>query len=480
MRPFVRSLWETRKLGLFAYIAGMAMAGPAFSHGSMETPASRVYNCYLESPENPTSAACREAVRVGGSQSLYDWNAVNQGNANGRHRDVVPDGRLCSGGKALHRGLDLARDDWPSTTLAPDRDGNFEFVYRATQPHATQRFTFYVTADGYDPTQPLTWSDLESRPFCDIQNARLGDKRYYMTCPLPQDKSGRHVIYNIWQRSDSAEAFYACVDVVFAGGAGGTVTEWRELGQIRARNDLSLGSEVRLRLFNGVGQDRESHSLKASDGEITAADWPLLLAKVVNGDSHLIRVGMLDDNGRITPARGATANRVYTKSGATLAFEIDTTEGSGGGDLADAPGSGNPGSGDSGGGAPDPASGEAWQAALTYVARDQVTHKGGRYQAKWWTRGDEPVVNKDAPWETPWELVGGTGNPAAGSGGTTAGSGGTTAGSGGTAWRPDKAYVAGDVVIHKGTSYRAKWWSRGFAPDKVVKNSWENPWKPAG
>ena len=93
MRPFVRSLWETRKLGLFAYIAGMAMAGPAFSHGSMETPASRVYNCYLESPENPTSAACREAVRVGGSQSLYDWNAVNQGNANGRHRDVVPDGR---------------------------------------------------------------------------------------------------------------------------------------------------------------------------------------------------------------------------------------------------------------------------------------------------------------------------------------------------------------------------------------------------
>lgn len=473
MRPFVHSIRETRTLALLASMAGMAMAGPAFSHGSMETPASRVYNCYMENPENPTSAACQAAARIGGSQSFYDWNAVNQGNANGRHRDVVPDGRLCSGGKALHRGLDLARDDWPSTTLAPDSDGNFEFVYRATQPHATQRFTFYVTADGYDPTQALTWSDLESRPFCDIRNARLGDKRYYMTCPLPRDKSGRHVIYNIWQRSDSAEAFYACIDVVFAGGAGGIVTEWRELGQVLARNDLSRGSQARLRLFNAAGQDRESHSLNARDGRIAAADWPLRLAEVVNGDSNDIRVGVLGDDGRVTPTRGTTANRVYTKSNAALSFEIDITEGTGGNTGGGNPntgggttGGGNP---NTGGGNPDPArpaSGEAWQAGLTYVARDQVTHKGGRYRAKWWTRGDEPVVNKDAPWKTPWELVSGTGNP--------------VAGSGGTAWRADKAYVAGDVVSHKGTSYRAKWWTRGFAPDKAVKNSWDNPWQPAG
>ncbi len=31
----------------------------------------------------------------------------------------------------------------------------------------------------------------------------------------PSGKSGRHIIYSIWQRSDSPEAFYNCVDVNF-------------------------------------------------------------------------------------------------------------------------------------------------------------------------------------------------------------------------------------------------------------------------
>jgi len=36
---------------------------------------------------------------------------------------------------------------------------------------------------------------------------------YRMVCPLPV-RSGRHVIYHVWQRDDSPEAFYACVDVL--------------------------------------------------------------------------------------------------------------------------------------------------------------------------------------------------------------------------------------------------------------------------
>ena len=38
-----------------------------------------------------------------------------------------------------------------------------------------------------------------------------------MTCPLPP-RSGRHVIFHVWQRDDSPEAFYACVDVEMATG----------------------------------------------------------------------------------------------------------------------------------------------------------------------------------------------------------------------------------------------------------------------
>ncbi len=43
------------------------------------------------------------------------------------------------------------------------------------------------------------------------------DNGYYnMSCPLPQGKTGKHLIYNIWQRSDSQEAFYTCMDVAFS------------------------------------------------------------------------------------------------------------------------------------------------------------------------------------------------------------------------------------------------------------------------
>ena len=42
-----------------------------------------------------------------------------------------------------------------------------------------------------------------------------------MSCQLPEGKDGDQVIYNIWERSDSAETFYTCMDVTVMGtGAG--------------------------------------------------------------------------------------------------------------------------------------------------------------------------------------------------------------------------------------------------------------------
>ena len=55
-----------------------------------------------------------------------------------------------------------------------------------------------------------------------------------MNCPLPQGKTGKHVIYNVWQRSDSPEAFYACIDVSFSGAV---ANPWQALGNLRAQQD---------------------------------------------------------------------------------------------------------------------------------------------------------------------------------------------------------------------------------------------------
>ena len=129
---------------------------PAGAHGTMNNPPSRTMVCYTEGPENPKSAACRKAVELGGTQPLYDWNEVNIADAAGRHREIIPDGRLCSAGRDKYRGFDQARADWPSTSLTSG--AAHTFTYRATAPHKGG-FQLYITKDGYDPTRPLKLND---------------------------------------------------------------------------------------------------------------------------------------------------------------------------------------------------------------------------------------------------------------------------------------------------------------------------------
>jgi chitin-binding protein len=190
-------------------------AGTAHAHGAMAAPTSRAYACYQENPESPKSAACKAAVAAGGTQALYDWNGVRQGDAGGRSREIIPDGKLCSGGNEQFKGLDLARADWPATTLTSG--ARYTFRYLATAPHKGG-FELFVTKDGYDPTRPLKWSDLESAPFLTASDPAVTDGAYHLSGRLPAGKSGRHLIYAIWQRTDSPEAFYTCSDVDFGGG----------------------------------------------------------------------------------------------------------------------------------------------------------------------------------------------------------------------------------------------------------------------
>ncbi|MFJ6780122.1 lytic polysaccharide monooxygenase [Streptomyces yangpuensis] len=198
-------------LALVAYAAV-----PAAAHGSMTDPVSRVAACYAEGPESPKSAACKAAVAASGTQAFYDWNAVNIANAAGNHRALIPNGRLCSAGNDKYRGLDLARADWPA---GPMSAGPHTFRYKGTAPHKGS-FELYVTKDGYDPTKPLKWSDLEPAPFAKATDPGMQNGEYVFSGTVP-NKSGRHLIYSIWQRSDSPEAFYTCSDVVFGKDNGG-------------------------------------------------------------------------------------------------------------------------------------------------------------------------------------------------------------------------------------------------------------------
>ncbi|TQK43569.1 chitin-binding protein [Streptomyces sp. SLBN-118] len=257
-------------------LAGVA-AGPAFAHGSMTDPVSRVSACFAEGPESPKSAACKAAVAASGTQAFYDWNEVNIANAAGNHKQLIPDGKLCSAGRDKYKGLDLPRVDWPASTLA---SGNHTFRYKATAPHKGS-FELYLTKDGYNPSKPLNWSDLEGKPFAKVTDPKLVNGEYVFDGIVP-NKSGRHLIYSIWQRSDSPEAFYTCSDVVFGRDNGNTGGAPAPTPSAPSDEEIEDGADKSTVDHNGHGGDHGKSTTAPAAPADNAADN----APEVNGSAQ--------------------------------------------------------------------------------------------------------------------------------------------------------------------------------------------------
>jgi predicted carbohydrate-binding protein with CBM5 and CBM33 domain len=226
-----------KKLGMLTALASLpAMAGVVFTagsasaHGAPLVPGSRTYLCYAHSLDdtgavNPTNPACRAAMEASGANGFYNWFAVLRSDGGGRTEGFIPDGQLCSGAAEVYdfSGFDLARDDWPVTHLTAGATMEFRYSNWAAHPGS---FRSYITNDTYDPNESLTWDNLEDEPFDEVTDppAEGGpgtdEGGYYWDATLPSDVTGRHIIYTVWERSDSEETFYSCSDVVFDGGNG--------------------------------------------------------------------------------------------------------------------------------------------------------------------------------------------------------------------------------------------------------------------
>lgn len=192
-------------------LLGLWAAGPAQAHGAPTDPVSRVFACSPEGGADASTAACRAAVDANGT-SFAAWDNLRVANVNGRDRQTIPDGRLCSGGLSAYKGLDLARADWPSTRLTPG--GTLRMTYASTIAH-TGTFKLYLTKPGYDPTKPLTWSELPASPFAEVKDPALTNGAYHFTAKLPANRTGRQMLYTIWQNSSTSDTYYSCSDVVF-------------------------------------------------------------------------------------------------------------------------------------------------------------------------------------------------------------------------------------------------------------------------
>lgn len=279
------------------------------AHGTITTPASRVYNCYQENPERPSSEACRAAVAASGKQGFYDWNGVRQGNANDNHRSVIQDGELCSGGNPTDfGGLDLARSDWVAVNVS---SGDYTFTWTNTAAHATAYVDYYITQQGYDVNTPLGWNDLE---FICRNGATGPQSSSSHTCKLPV-RTGQHIVYSIWQRSDSPEAFYACVDVNYGGATPPPSGNQSPIAKVNGPYSANLGNAINFSSEGSIDLDGNivRYQWTLGDGNESSQRSPTHTYSAIG--NYSVSLTVTDNEGK-TSSASTTAHITHSNSGA--------------------------------------------------------------------------------------------------------------------------------------------------------------------
>lgn len=214
----VRRLAAVTGAVLIVGLSPALAARPALAHGAPVSPISRTAACAAGGGLKTGTAACKAALAAnGGPFGTFDNLRVP--NVDGDDRKFVPDGHLCSGGLDAFKGLDIARDDFPATTVTGGR--SLAVQYEATLPHEGS-FRVYLTKQGYSPEKKLAWSDLTSTPIAEVKNPPLTGGSYRFSVPLPADRTGRQMLYVVWQTSSTVDTYYSCSDLVFTSGATAT------------------------------------------------------------------------------------------------------------------------------------------------------------------------------------------------------------------------------------------------------------------
>lgn len=212
---------------LVAALLTTVLASPASAHGSVVDPASRNYGCWQRwgnDFQNPAMATqdpmCWQAWQAD-PQAMWNWNGLFREGVAGNHQAAIPDGQLCSGGRT-QSGRYNAMDTvgaWKTTPIS----SNFRIKLYDQASHGADYIRVYVTKQGFNAlTKPLAWSDLELvGQIGNTPASRWTPETAGVSIQVPGSapgRTGRHIVYTIWQASHMDQSYYFCSDVDFSGG----------------------------------------------------------------------------------------------------------------------------------------------------------------------------------------------------------------------------------------------------------------------
>jgi chitin-binding protein len=153
--------------------------------------------------------------------AMWNWNGLYREQVAGNHQGVIPDGQLCSAGhtqSGRYNAMDTV-GDWKATTVG----NNFTVQVFDQALHGADYLWVYVTNPGFNPvTTALKWSDL-------TRVAVVGNTPAAQWTPVTggvqlnipvslTGRTGRAMVYTIWQASHLDQSYYWCSDIDFGGG----------------------------------------------------------------------------------------------------------------------------------------------------------------------------------------------------------------------------------------------------------------------
>ena len=163
----------------------------AWSHGYVEQPASRAYQCKLKNNTN-----------CGPVQ--YEPQSVE--GVKGFPLQGPADGHLASAGKVEFYAIDAQETfRWTHNLV---QESNIDFHWLLTAVHKTTKWEYFITNPNWDPNQPLSRSQFNLTPFCKVEKIEVPTKQVRHNCNLPKGYNGYHVVLAVWTINDTGNAFY--------------------------------------------------------------------------------------------------------------------------------------------------------------------------------------------------------------------------------------------------------------------------------
>ncbi|MDH2888530.1 MULTISPECIES: lytic polysaccharide monooxygenase [Bacillus cereus group] len=412
------------------------------------------------------------------------------------------DGKIASGGIPAFAPLDVQNPlHWKKIDI---QSGKNAFVWKYTAEHKTEKWTYYMTKNGWDPSKPLTREVLEPIGAIDGEGKLPKDHPagYVHEIQVPADREGYHLILGVWDVADTANAFYQVMDVnvqndekmgekLVAPSAPSNVTIKTEAKKAHlkwdAPKDATTISHYNI-YRNGEKLAPVTTTELVDENLLPNAEYTYEVTAVDRRGNESVKsmpltvktkeLSSVDTEAPSAPkglhSMGETETTVDLMWTASVGnTEIDHYQVYRNGQLLPGKVSGTrimdknlqPGTlytyevraVDVAGNISEASNTlqvrtkgneqkkevtglTTWEQQKVYQAGNRVLFNGYEYEAKWWTQGNQPDIS-DA-WKLISDIV--------------------------LSWNAEKAYQGGDKVKHDGVTYKAKWWTKGDVPGKSI------------